>query len=91
MDPQNQKETGKFGDVTEALTTDAAGVPVDNTDDNAPKDAVEVDDNASEAASVQTVNTEQTISRTTEERVEAPSQSGDNPPSTTGTTDTSGS
>lgn len=96
MDPQNQQETGKFGDTTKAVSdTESAGVPVDNTDETVDdstdegtetKDAVEVDDNASEAASVETVNTEQTISRTTEERATTPSQSGNaggvTPPST---------
>lgn len=97
MDPQNQQETGKFGDTTEAVTDPSAGKPVDNTDDNGSespdvevKTEVSVDDNASEAASVQTVNTPEVHGTTAEGTAAAGDSSvnvrtglgGDTPPPT---------
>jgi hypothetical protein len=56
VDPKDQEDTGEFGDTTEAVSEQAEEPTTDG------KTEVEVDDNASEAAAVETVDTPETLS-----------------------------
>lgn len=60
VDPKDQEDTGEFGDTTEAVSEQADEPTTDG--DEGPKTEVNVDDNATEAAAVETVDTPETIS-----------------------------